>query len=274
MTTEARAVESKTLTLNGLRFHYLDWGRPRPDAQTMVCLHGFSSHAHSWDTFAEAMRERYHVLALDQRGHGLTEWATDYHAQRRVEDMQAFQAALNLDHFVLVGLSMGGYIAFEMLRQAPERIAAAAFLDTSARPDTAEQTERRHALIRIAEAGGLDRVAELQFPLMVDASRLEDAALKAAYGRMVEETGADAFVRQQKAIMSRPDSRPDLGRIACPALALVGDGDQATPPELAREIAAGIPGAELAVIERCGHLSTLERPAEVSGRLRDWLNRI
>ena len=195
----------------------------------------------------------------------------------RHEDIRGLAASILAAapaRFAVIGLSMGGYIAFEMLRQAPERIAAAAFLDTSARPDTAEQTERRHALIRIAEAGGLDRVAELQFPLMVDASRLGDAALKAAYDRMVEETGADAFVRQQKAIMRRPDSRPDLGRIACPALALVGDGDQATPPELAREIAAGIPGAELAVIERCGHLSTLERPAEVSGRLRDWLNRI
>ena len=198
----------------------------------------------------------------------------DHTRHEDIRDLAASILAAAPARFAVIGLSMGGYIAFEMLRQAPERIAAAAFLDTSARPDTAEQTERRHALIRIAEAGGLDHVAELQFPLMVDASRLEDAALKAAYDRMVEETGADVFVRQQKAIMSRPDSRPDLGRIACPALALVGDGDQATPPELAREIAAGIPGAELAVIERCGHLSTLERPAEVSGRLRDWLNRI
>ena len=198
----------------------------------------------------------------------------DHTRHEDIRDLAASVLAAAPARFAVVGLSMGGYVAFELLRQAPERVAAAAFLDTSARPDTPEQTERRQAQIRIAEGGRLDRIADMQFPLMFHESRLGDAALEDTYRRMVEETGPDAFIRQQKTIMSRPDSRPDLGRIACPTLVLVGDGDRATPPELSREIAAGIPGAELAIVERCGHLSTLERPADVSEKLRDWLNRI
>ena len=139
MTTQARGVEDKTVTLNGLRFHYLDWGNPQ--APPLVCLHGFTSHAHSWDTFAEAMRERYHVLALDQRGHGLTEWATDYHALRRVEDLEAFRAALHLDQFALVGLSMGGRVAFQYTARHPARVERLVIVDIA--PDaTATGTQR------------------------------------------------------------------------------------------------------------------------------------
>src|SRR5207245_6022642 len=93
-----------------------------PKARAMVCLHGFTSHAHSWDALAEAMREKYQVLALDQRGHGQTEWATDYHPARRVEDMEAFVAALGLEPFVLVGLSMGGRVAFQYAARHPETV--------------------------------------------------------------------------------------------------------------------------------------------------------
>ena len=88
---------------------------------------------------------------------------------------------------------------------------------------------------------------------------------------MAEETGSEAFVRQQRAIMSRPDSRPLLSAIRCPTLVLVGDGDELTPPALAEEIAAGIPGAHLEVVPDCGHLSTIERPNQVNAALGAWL---
>src|SRR5438067_3268189 len=123
------SVDDKTVTLNGLRFHYLDWGAGSPDAQAMVCLHGFTSHAHSWDGLAQAMRGTYRVLALDQRGHGQTEWATDYHPARRVEDMEAFVAALELDRFVLVGLSMGGRAAFQYAARHPETVERLVIVD-------------------------------------------------------------------------------------------------------------------------------------------------
>lgn len=88
---------------------------------------------------------------------------------------------------------------------------------------------------------------------------------------MAEEVGAEAFLRQQQAIMARPDLRPGLSAIACPTLVLVGDGDAATPPALSQEIAAAIPGARLVVVPDCGHMSTLERPQAVAEALVDWM---
>jgi pimeloyl-ACP methyl ester carboxylesterase len=173
--------------------------------------------------------------------------------------------------FALVGLSMGGYIAFAIMRQAPERVARLALLDTSARPDTAEQSERRHSMIALAESGRFAEASDLLFPVFVHRDRHGDEALRRIVRTMAEETGPDAFVRQQKAIMSRPDCRPLLKSIRCPTLVLVGDGDTLTPPVLSEEIAAGIAGARLVRVPDCGHLSTLERPEAVNRALVEWL---
>jgi pimeloyl-ACP methyl ester carboxylesterase len=174
--------------------------------------------------------------------------------------------------FALAGLSMGGYIAFEIMRQAPERVAKLALLDTGARGDTPEQTERRKVVIALARSGRYAEVPDIAFPVYVHRNRHGDAALKQIVKTMAAETGVTAFLRQQAAIIGRPDSRPGLAAIQCPTLVLVGDGDEATPPELSREIAAGIPGARLVVIPDSGHLSTLERPEAVTGALVEWMN--
>jgi len=166
---------------------------------------------------------------------------------------------------------MGGYIAFEILRQAPERVDRLALLDTSARPDTPEQTRRRNDLIALARSGRLDDVADLLFPLLVHQSRHGDAGARELVRRMADETGPEAFVRQQQAIIGRPDSRPGLGAIGCPTLVLVGDGDELTPPALSAEIAAGIPGAGLVEVAGSGHLSTLDQPEQVTRALVEWL---
>ena len=173
--------------------------------------------------------------------------------------------------FALVGLSMGGYIAFEMMRQAPERVAKLALLDTTARPDAPEQTAVRNQQIEAAQAGGFAETVDQLFPRLVHASRGNDEALRQQVRQMAEETGAEAFVRQQRAIMGRHDSRPDLKDIACPTLILVGEGDQITPPDRAREMANGIASAELVVVPDSGHLSTIEKPAEVTEALVRWL---
>ena len=167
--------------------------------------------------------------------------------------------------FALAGLSMGGYIAFEILRQAPHRVAKLALLDTGARADTPEQSERRLRLIELAQAGRFVEIADLLFPLFVDRRHQGDAKLKQVVRLMAEETGAEAFVRQQRALMSRPDSRGDLAVIHAPTLVLVGEGDELTPPALAQEIAAGISGARLVVVPGSGHLSTLEQPQAAPG---------
>ncbi|HET7848135.1 MAG TPA: alpha/beta fold hydrolase [Pseudolabrys sp.] len=193
---------------------------------------------------------------------------------RRDDSMEKIAARILADappSFALAGLSMGGYIAFAILRLAPERITRLALLDTSARADTPEQTALRKTQIAMAQEGRYGEIADLAMPRYLHADRQNDEPLKTTVRQMADETGSEAFVRQMTAIMTRPDSRPLLPTIKCPTLVLVGDGDVATPPELSREIAAGIPRAKLCVVRDCGHLSTLERPEPVNAALVDWL---
>jgi pimeloyl-ACP methyl ester carboxylesterase len=173
--------------------------------------------------------------------------------------------------FALAGLSYGGYIAFEIVRQAADRVIKLALLDTSARADTPEQTVGRNMQIAMAEGGRYGEIADLSIPRYLNAKHQRDERLTALVRDMVAQTGPEAFVLQLKAIMSRPDSRPLLGSIRCPTLVLVGDGDAATPVELNKEIADGIAGAKLSVVPDSGHLSTLEQPEAVNAALSAWL---
>ena len=194
----------------------------------------------------------------------------------RDDSMEAIAAGILAQappRFALLGLSMGGYIALTMERQAPARVHKLALLDTSARPETREQSERRKPQIALAQGGRFAEVPPLQFPVFVHRNRQHDEALRARVRTMAEETGAEAFLRQQKAIMTRPDMRPLLASIACPTLVLVGDGDELTPPPLSEEIAAGIDESRLVVIADCGHLSTMERPEAVNRELVEWMAR-
>ena len=174
--------------------------------------------------------------------------------------------------FALVGLSMGGFIAMEIVKQAPERVRRLALLDTNARADTPERSENRRGLIAMAETGRFAAVIDILFPVFVHRQRHGDAALKAIVRTMAEETGIEAFVRQQNALIDRVDARPWLKSIVCPTLVLVGDGDLQTPPELSQEIVDSIHSAKLVVVPDCGHLSTLEQPEAVNKALLDWLD--
>ena len=169
--------------------------------------------------------------------------------------------------FALVALSMGGYISFEILRQAPERVQRLVLLDTTARSDTPEQSQVRQGLMALAREGRFAEVQERLFLRFVHRQRHSDAALRSLVRLMAEETGTETFLRQETALLSRPDSRSSLASISCPTTVIVGDGDELTPPELAREIADGIAGARLLEIPGAGHLSTLERPLEVTAAL-------
>ncbi len=177
------------------------------------------------------------------------------------------------ERFAMAGLSMGGYVALEILRQAPQRVTRLALLDTSARPDTEEATQRRLRLIRLAEGGDFDAVHGELWPRLVHPLRQADADLEAVVLAMMRETGPEAFAAQQRAVIGRMDSRPGLAGIGVPTLVLVGEADVITPPDHAREMAEGIPGAELVVVPDCGHLSTLEAPDTVTDALARWLAR-
>jgi pimeloyl-ACP methyl ester carboxylesterase len=173
--------------------------------------------------------------------------------------------------FALIGLSMGGYISFEIMRVAPERVVKLALLDTSARPDLPEQSETRRAQIADAKAGRLLDVLDRAFPTWVHPARRDDAALRALTVTMAGEVGVEGYVRQQLANISRVDSRPTLATIRCPTLVLVGAQDGLTTPERAAEIANGISGARLVSVPDCGHMSAVEQPQKVTAALVDLL---
>lgn len=196
-------------------------------------------------------------------------------ADHRQDDSVAAIAARVLaaapPRFALVGLSMGGYVAFEILRQAPDRVTKLALLDTTARPDTEDASERRRRLIALAEKGGFAEIPGLQVPMLLGRRAAADPAAVGLVHSMAHETGAAAFVRQQRAIIGRPDSRPLLAEIRCPVLVVVGAEDQITPPELAAEMAEAIPNARRVVVEGSGHLSTIEAPDEIADLLQAFL---
>lgn len=175
------------------------------------------------------------------------------------------------EQFALAGLSMGGYIAFEILRQAPDRVIRLALLDTSARADTPEKTKLRQDLIDLARTGEFKGVTPRLLPRLIHPARLGDAALVGSVLAMAERVGRAAFLRQERLLMLRPDSRHDLSLIHCPTLVLCGRQDGLTPLADSLEMAEKIPRAKLVVIEECGHLSTMERPRAVSAVLRYWL---
>ncbi len=188
-----------------------------------------------------------------------------------ITDMATATLAAAPDCFALVGLSMGGYVAFEILRQAPNRVSRLALLDTSARADTAEQIAKRETLIDLAERGAFATVPGLLTDALLAPSHRHDHALRVVIRDMAMDVGVRDFIAQERAIMERADSRADLRDIRCPTLVLCGEEDTLTPPPLAHEIADSIPDAKLAFVPNAGHLSTLEEPAMVTSLLRRWV---
>ena len=174
--------------------------------------------------------------------------------------------------FALAGLSMGGYVAFEIMRQAPERVTHLALLDTSARPDDGARKQTRRGGMAAVQEGRFGLVSRAMLPGLLAPSSL-DSALAEEVQAMSERVGAEAYLRQQAAIMGRVDSRPSLGEIVVPTLVGVGELDKLTPPELAEEMAAGIVGAEMVRLPDSGHLSTMENPAAVVEAMKEWLAR-
>jgi pimeloyl-ACP methyl ester carboxylesterase len=192
------------------------------------------------------------------------------HAQTIADDAQRILAAAP-QRFALVGLSLGGYLALEIMRVAPERVTRLALLDTRATADTDEDRARRETLIRLAQEGHFERIHGVLWQRLVHPDRLHDKALEKTVIDMMTDTGNMKFIRQQRIVLSRPDYRETLMTIAVPSLVLVGEQDMITPLHEAELMHAGIRGSELFVIPKCGHLSTLEAPLTVNSALERWL---
>jgi pimeloyl-ACP methyl ester carboxylesterase len=188
-----------------------------------------------------------------------------------IPEIAASILAASPARFALAGISMGGFICFEIMRQAPGRVSKLALLDTSARPDTLKQIAARRALVAEARAGDFSEVAAQALSIIAHPAHQNDPALREINVRMALTVGIDGFARQVEALIARVDSRPSLSDIAVPTLVLVGDSDPLTPPQRAEEIAAAIPNARLVVIPKCGHESTLEQPQAVNRALIEWI---
>ncbi len=192
----------------------------------------------------------------------------------RHDTLEAMATALLAEHIgplVLCGTSMGGMIALEAARQAPHRIAGLALLGTSARPETPDMRQLRADAIALFERGEVREVIEPNFVFAFHPAQAADSALVQRYFDMVLEAGAARLIRQNRALMDRPDARPHLSALRCPTLIVCGDTDRLTPPECSSEIAALVPDAELVWVPQCGHMLTLEKPEVVNAELLGWL---
>lgn len=226
---------------------------------TLILLPGLLNDADLWAHQAATLGDVVRVMVPD-----LT----------RDDDLKAMAGrvlAAAPRRFALAGLSMGGYVAQEIMRQAPDRVERLALVDTAARADLPEQRERRLGLIELARSGRFDEIMPHLLPILVHPDRVGDAALSGRVVAMARRVGPEAFIRQQTAIMGRPDGRDDLKKIGCPAVVVVGRQDALTPPKVAEEMATNLRHGRLVVIEDCGHLAPIEQPVAVSAVLRYWL---
>jgi pimeloyl-ACP methyl ester carboxylesterase len=191
-----------------------------------------------------------------------------------IAEMAAAILASAPPRFALAGISMGGYISFEIMRQAPERVLKLALLSTHARPDTPEQTAQRRVFAAQASTLGPEAFAALIAPTLkalLHPAHQNDPAFQEGNVRMGRTVGVAALQRQLAAVMGRVDSRPSLPAISVPTLVLLGDGDPLIPLDRAEEMATAIPDARLVVVPECGHLSTLEQPEAVNRALIEWI---
>jgi pimeloyl-ACP methyl ester carboxylesterase len=226
----------------------------------LVLLPGLSDDGALWTHQVRHLADIADAHAVDISGH------------ETVEEMAMSVLDKAPRRFALAGFSLGGYVSLAILRVAPERVAKMALIATSARADTeARRAERRLQIEAMAQPGGFEEHMRRDLAYVVHPSRLAEKPLVAALTEMQARQGAPVFIRQSKACMARPDSRPHLGKIVCPTLVLSGRQDSVLPPELSEEIARGIPNARHVIIEECGHYLPLERPHAVTALLRAWL---
>ena len=233
-----------------------------PGMTRLVLLPGLACDARLWQDQLPALPGAFDVRVSD---------AHTRHA--RIEDMAAAVLAENEGPLILCGASMGGMVAMEAARQAPQRIAGLALLGTNARPETPELYQLRASAIEVFERGDARRLIELNAGFAFHPAQAADPALVKRYVNLVLDAGVEQLVRQNRAVMVRPDARSHLPNLSCPVLVMCGDTDKLALPEFSAEIAALVPGAELVWVADCGHMLTMEKPEVVNATLNDWLAR-
>ena len=274
------ACSDELIEMRGLRFHYRDWAATKPDAPDLVLLHGYTGHAHSWDTFAQGMTDRYRVLALDQRGHGQTQWAPRdaYGVEQMADDLSAFVGALSLKKFALLGLSMGGNVAIRYAAQSPPELSRLVIVDIGPEIDPV-------GMARIqTSVSGADLFASKQAALAVSRannpiSSDAELQLRVMHGLMLTESGQwtyryDRALRDPSTARVRPD--PDkawqaVSKIKVPTLIVRGSESDILALPVAQRMIRDIPQASLVQVAKAGHSVPLDQPQGFLDAVRSFL---
>ena len=216
--------------------------------------------------------ELFHHQALALAEAGARVHVGTAHSRRStLPEMAATLLAERPGHHVLVGASMGGMVAMEMHRQAPQRVQALGLLGTTARPDTPQLIALRTQACRMFAAGRMDEVLRANVLFAFHPTLARAPGLVDRYLAMIGRAGPGQLITQNRAVMARVDSRPHLATVRCPVLVVCGEADQLTTPEHAREMAALMPHARLEMVPGAGHMLTMEQPQRVSAVVLKWL---
>jgi pimeloyl-ACP methyl ester carboxylesterase len=272
-------VADEIIEMRGLRFHYRDWAAKTPRAPTLVLLHGYTGHARSWDAFAEAMTDRYRVIALDQRGHGATGWAPAdrYGVEDMADDLEAFVKALGLDRVTLLGLSMGGMVTIEYAGRRPKQLAACVIVDIG--PEIVQAGSQRiqtgakakDVFASRDEAFAAARAANSLPPEAHHRHRSDYALMRTEDGRWTYRY--DRALRQPGTLRPR---KSDVAWASCanidvPTLIIRGALSDILAPEVAARMLEVIPHATFAEVANSGHSVPLDAPDGFLAAARTFL---
>lgn len=245
----------------------------------MVLIHAFPLNREMWGVQIPVLREHFRLIVPDLRGFGGSPLGAPegtppiVHVSDHASDVLALLKANRAWPAVLVGVSLGGYVVFEMLRQEPECALAIVLADTQARPDDEDKKQKREELAKKALTDGYPDVLDgLVENLLGPVAKGKRPTLVTRVRDLVHRTEPEAFAATLRGIAERPDARPGLSNIKVPALLLVGEDDAITPPELTEEMADGIPDAVALKLTSAGHLSNLENPLAFNESLRLFLS--
>jgi len=272
-------VTDELIELRGLRFHFRDWPAAKPGAPDLVLLHGFTGHARSWDAFAEAMSDRYRVLALDQRGHGETAWAPadQYGVGDMADDLEAFVGAMGLKRFTLLGLSMGGMVTIEYAGRRPEALAACVIVDIG--PEiVAAGSSRIQSGIRTTDvfdskdaAFAAARAVNAIPPEAHQRQRVDNNMMRLEDGRWTFRF--DRAFRHGSALRPRDPQAAwaSCAKIAVPTLIMRGALSDVLSPEIGQRMVEAIADARYVEVAGSGHPIPLDQPDGFLAASREFL---
>ena len=258
-----------TLSINGSTIHYREMGSGKP----VMLVHGFPLDGRVWAGQIDALAEKYRVIAPDLHGFGQSKAHRASSMESMVQDLRTLVSSLDAEKLAVAGLSMGGYIAQHWIKTCPTDIAALILVDTKASADNTEAMAGRDRMIELAGSSGTKAVADAMLPKMLAAKTLSrQCDIAGRLSEIMESQSPQAVQWALAAMRDRDDFSEELAAIAVPVLLVFGEHDAITPPTLAEGMKSAIPRAQLEVIREAGHMSPLEKPAEVATAIRKFLD--